>query len=161
MVITIHVTSVFVSIPELTGVSGGTSLVALIANMASRCAVPVFFAISGWALMTRSDASDEASWLGQRLWRLLLPLAVWNFIYIGVAWAVAEAAGTHLGAAPGWPVNWLLGEATLIVAGPGTAANLWFMYYLIPITIVLWAVRVAPTKMSSAPAPVRQAPRPS
>jgi surface polysaccharide O-acyltransferase-like enzyme len=149
MVVTIHVTSVFISIPERAGVQGGTYWVALFANLASRCAVPAFFAISGWALMTRSDESDEASWLGRRLRRLLLPLVIWNIVYVGVALVVAQSAGKHLEAAAGWPIDWLLHEATLIVAGPGTAASLWFMYYLIPVTIVLWVVKVAPKAITA------------
>lgn len=57
---------------------------------------------------------------------------------------VAQAAGTRLETTAGWPIEWLLHQAIRIVAGPGTAASLWFMYYLIPVTIVLWATRAAP-----------------
>ena len=145
MVVTIHVTSIFVSIPERAGQSGGiTYWVALLANLASRSAVPMFFAMSGWALMKNAAVRDEVQWLGRRLGRLLLPLLVWNVIYVGVALVVARAAERPIERAADWPVGWLLREMTLILAGPGTAASLWFLYFLVPLTLLIWVIRVAP-----------------
>ena len=61
MVLTIHVTSVFISIPERAGTQGAAYWMALLANLVSVSAVPVFFAISGWALMSRPRAADDCS----------------------------------------------------------------------------------------------------
>ena len=144
LIVTIHATSSSISGPERTGEFDASYWLALVTNEASRCAVPVFFAISGWALLSRSHQADEARWLGGRLTRLLVPLLVWNLIFIGDAWAVAPANGTRLWTTSGGPGDWLLREATAILAGPGTRDHLWFMYYLVALTMVLWLVQVAP-----------------
>ncbi len=144
LVITIHVTSGFISGPEQTHVYSNTYWVALLANMGSRCAVPVFFAISGWALIARSRQAIESAWLARRLKRLLVPLLVWDAVFVVSAWIVAQANGTALWAGDSGPIGWLLREAAGIAFGPGTGPHLWFMYYLVPLTIVLWLVQVAP-----------------
>lgn len=149
LVMTIHVTSGFISEPERLRVLTGTYWVALVANMASRCAVPMFFAISGWALLARAERDDEVDWLRRRLTRLFLPLLAWDVVFVGMAWFVSRAKGSYPWPAGSGPVDWLLKGAGAIAFGPGTAPHLWFMYYLVPVTVTIWLVRVGPRTIAS------------
>jgi surface polysaccharide O-acyltransferase-like enzyme len=117
MVVTIHATAPFVVAGSAIG---ATYWVALLGNEASRSAVPIFLAISGWTLLTRTIR------LRERLVRLLVPLATWTAIYVGEA----TIRGTRSG-------SWI-GDALF---GPGVREHLWFFYFLIPIVVVVWLVR--------------------
>jgi surface polysaccharide O-acyltransferase-like enzyme len=147
MVVTIHITSSFMPEPGTYPNSPATWL-SDITNMASRCAVPTFFAVSGWAFLVGTPPSDEASWLLRRIRRLIVPLLAWSIAYVGSAWVTAQANGWQLGRPGHIPKDWLLQEATSALAGPGTGPQLWFLYYLIPMTLVLWLVRAAPHSIS-------------
>jgi surface polysaccharide O-acyltransferase-like enzyme len=141
MIVVIHGSAQYIQGPEQAGIAGPTYWVALLVNMASRCGVGVFFAISGWALLTRAHRTDEVSWLGHRLVYLATPLLLWDLFYAVETPAAAAAGGAS------WPAagDWLTGSVRAIVFGPGTKLQLWFMYYLIALTIVFWLIRVAPT----------------
>jgi surface polysaccharide O-acyltransferase-like enzyme len=141
MVITVHATPYFATASDQ--LLTAANVFALTANMASRSASAMFFAVAGWVLLTRREQADEAGWLVRRMKRLLVPLLVWDFVYIGAAWLVARHMGRDIG--PGLiPPDWLAAELRLVLAGPGTANHLWFMYYLVPLTLAIWLIRVAP-----------------
>jgi surface polysaccharide O-acyltransferase-like enzyme len=137
MVVTIHLTSALL-----------VNWVSLVMNMASRCAVPTFFALSGWALLARRGQSDEMSWFVRRLQRLIVPLLAWNIVFVGSAWVVAQVHGWELATNGHAPIRWLLREAMVALVGPGTGAHLWFLYYLVPVTVVVWMIQVAPRAVS-------------
>jgi len=143
-VVTIHATGAFVSRPEQTGEYGASYWLALTANQAARCAVPVFFAIAGWVLLSRGDQDNETAWLRRRMARLLVPLVVWNLIFVVDAWVIAQINGVRLWEATEGPGGWLWEEASAALWGPGTRIHLWFMYYLVALTLALWLLRVAP-----------------
>ena len=102
------------------------------------------FGISGWVMLTRSPQRSEGAWLVQRLRRLIVPLLVWDLVFLASAWVVAEANRTMLWPKDGDPFDWLLREARVIAFGPGTAPHLWFLYYLVPLSIAIWLIQVAP-----------------
>jgi surface polysaccharide O-acyltransferase-like enzyme len=141
MIVVIHGSAQYIQGPEHAGIAGPTYWVALLMNMASRSAVCVFFAISGWALLARSRRDDEVSWLWHRLVHLATPLLLWDVFYaVETPVAAAARGGSPLPVAG----DWLTGSVQAIVFGPGTKLQLWFMYYLIALTIVFWLIRVAP-----------------
>lgn len=148
LAVTIHATSVFITGPETAHNLGTTYWVALILNMASRCSSAVFFAIAGWVLLSRGPQNDEASWLGRRLVRLLVPLLLWNVIFAADALLTAHVQDARLWGKSRGPLDWLLNEATLTFAGRGTRDHLWFMYDLVAMTLVFWLLRVAPATIA-------------
>ena len=149
MVVTIHLTSAFIPVAA-NHEYDLASWVAIVTNMASRCSVPTFFALSGWALLRRPAQSDEASRLLRRLQRLLVPLLVWNVVFVASYWVQAQVHGWRLATPGQFPTDWLLWEANRGMAGPGTAAHLWFLYFLVPITVAIWLIQVAPRAVSDS-----------
>ncbi len=117
MVVTIHATAPFVVAGSAIGAS---YWVALVGNELSRGAVPIFLAISGWTLLTRTID------LRARLTRLVVPLAAWTVIYV----VEATVRGSE-------DRNWV----AMALFGPGVREHLWFFYFLIPIVVVVWLVR--------------------
>ena len=139
MVVTIHATGDSIRVFE-PGVRGVTYWLALLANEASRCSVPVFFAISGWLLLRR-PVPDDAGWLRRRVVRLLVPLGAWSVIYIA-----DEVAKGMITGHPAWGSSlsiepWLTARITQLLVGPGVKHHLWYLYFAIAITLVVWLVQ--------------------
>ncbi|MFD1832643.1 acyltransferase [Streptomyces desertarenae] len=88
-------------------------------------AVPMYFAIAGWAVLVGAPPGDS-----RRMWRRLvrntLPLLVWTVLYLlwGRLW------GTNDG-----PVSRLAVEALFGSVRP--AYHLWFMYAYVPLVVAL------------------------
>jgi surface polysaccharide O-acyltransferase-like enzyme len=142
MVVTIHLTSIL-HLPD----HSVAWWIGIVGNMASRSCVPIFFAVAGWAMLSRPAHADEVGWLLKRLRRLMIPLLLWDVVYIGVEFVLAQHNHWDIGF-PGHIRWWLAQEATRTIVGPGTSSQLWFLYYLIPVTAALWLVRVAPQAIS-------------
>ncbi len=141
MVVTIHATSGSILIGERTG-AGVTYWIALAANEASRCAVPVFFAVSGWALLRRDGPWDDA-WLWRRVTRLGVPLLVWSGVYLLEEAVRGIVVGATPWAAAGSPGAWLTARFVQFVDGHGDRAHLWYLYAAIAIAVVVWLIGAA------------------
>ncbi|WP_332888282.1 acyltransferase [Streptomyces carminius] len=88
-------------------------------------AVPVFFAIAGWAVLVGAPPADDRR-MWRRITRNVLPMFVWTALYLlwGRLW------GTNDG-----PVTRLALDAVFGSVRP--AYHLWFMYAYIPLIIAL------------------------
>jgi surface polysaccharide O-acyltransferase-like enzyme len=140
-VVVIHATGSSIAIG--TTDAGPSYWLALGFNAFSRFSVPLFFAIAGWAMLARTMADDETGWLRRRLVRLVVPLVLWSAIYL-----ISDAARVMLSGPPPWAatdfVHWFSIKLQLVFYGPGVKGQLWFMYFLIPMTIVIWLVQAIP-----------------
>jgi surface polysaccharide O-acyltransferase-like enzyme len=148
MVVTIHATSTSVQVGERTS-AGVAYWVGLVANEASRCAVPVFFAISGWALLRRSGPWDVA-WLWQRVTRLGVPLLVWSALFLLEEVVRSAIAGTTAWASKGDPGAWLTARLVQVADGHGDRAHLWYLYVAIAIAVVVWLIAGARQRRQQA-----------
>jgi surface polysaccharide O-acyltransferase-like enzyme len=93
----------------------------------ARIAVPLFFMISGYLLLPRSESLRD--FYLKRMTRILIPFVVWSLIYLG--WYCGNHPNT---CTPG--VIWDL----LLVQG--TYYHLWFLYSLISIYLILPVLRL-------------------
>ncbi len=93
----------------------------------ARVAVPLFFMISGYLLLPRSETLG--SFYRRRIPRLVIPLVVWSLIYL--AWYCGGHPGT---CSPGFVQNLLLVQ--------GAYYHLWFLYSLLTIYIILPVLRL-------------------
>src|ERR1044072_3173923 len=93
----------------------------------ARIAVPLFFMISGYLLLPRSESLRD--FYLKRMPKILIPFVVWSFIYLG--WYCGNHPNT---CTPG--VIWDL----LFVQG--TYYHLWFLYSLISIYLILPVLRL-------------------
>jgi surface polysaccharide O-acyltransferase-like enzyme len=141
-VIAVHVSSGQLT-PTIVGQHGLKYDFLMLMGALARPAVPVFIAIAGWALLSRRVSDDEERWLGKRAVRLIVPLLAWSAIY--VVWALIRAGltGERPWAGRSSLIDWLEGEAQLFYNGTGVRAQLWFMYFLIVATLVVWVVQAA------------------
>jgi surface polysaccharide O-acyltransferase-like enzyme len=123
----------------------------LTGNELSRSAVPAFFAIAGWTILRRRASDDEGAWLGRRLVRLLVPLALWNVIFAIEALVLAGVNHVSLFKTTAGAGQWLTQQVQISLVGPGTREHLWFLYALLIATLILWLARSYRTIIVSKP----------
>ena len=125
LVVVIHVSG------QLTNVWGKIPndqwIIADIYGGISRIAVPLFFMISGYLLLPRSESLS--AFYTKRMTKLLIPLVVWSLIYLG--WY----CGNH----PNTCTPSLVWDLLLV---QGTYYHLWFLYSLISIYLILPVLRL-------------------
>ena len=93
----------------------------------ARIAVPLFFMISGYLLLPRSESLGV--FYAKRMPKILIPLIVWSLIYLG--WY----CGNH----PNTCTPSLVWDLLLV---QGTYYHLWFLYSLISIYLILPVLRL-------------------
>lgn len=125
LVVIIHVSG------QLTNVwgqiSSGQWIIADIYGGVARVSVPLFFMISGYLLLPRSEGLS--TFYAKRVPRLAIPLVAWSLIYL--AWFCGGHPGT---CTPTLVQNLLLVQ--------GTYYHLWFLYSLLGIYLVLPLLRL-------------------
>jgi len=125
LVVVIHVSG------QLTNVWGKIPvdqwIIADIYGGMARIAVPLFFMISGYLLLPRSESLRD--FYLKRMPKILIPFVVWSLIYLG--WYCGNHPNT---CTPG--VIWDL----LLVQG--TYYHLWFLYSLLSIYLILPVLRL-------------------
>ncbi|MER5631658.1 acyltransferase [Streptomyces nitrosporeus] len=125
-VILCHTGSAFVNAAGRTPADGpATYWAGLAADSAGRFAVPLFFAIAGWVVLTGAPVKDGRQ-LRRRIGRIVLPLAVWTALYL--AWG--RLRGAHDG-----PLRDLAADALFGSVRP--AYHLWYLYAYIPVIMLL------------------------
>ena len=92
-----------------------------------RVCVPLFFMISGYLLLPRSESLGD--FYRKRMPRILVPFVVWSLIYLG--WFCGNHPNT---CTPSLSWNLLLVQ--------GTYYHLWFLYSLINIYLILPVLRL-------------------
>ncbi|MDT0399597.1 MULTISPECIES: acyltransferase family protein [Streptomyces] len=113
----------------------------ILGDSAGRFAVPVFFAMAGWAALVGSPVRGDAQLL-TRLGRVLRPMAVWTVLYL--LWQYAAGPSFEDGAAR---------EAGNALSGSVEAAfHLWYLYIYVPLLLLLG---VAVLVVQRRPAPRR------
>ncbi|MET9331106.1 acyltransferase [Streptomyces cellulosae] len=114
-VVLVHASAEFIDAGHRTsGVLGDT---------AGRFAVPVFFAMAGWAALSGAPVGDETRLLS-RLGRILRPMAVWTALYLLCAYLTGDSG---IGA-----------EAASALFGSVEAAfHLWYLYAYVPLLLLL------------------------
>lgn len=100
-------------------------MIANVYGSLARISVPLFFMISGYLLMPRSESLR--SFYTKRMTKILVPFVVWSLIYL--SWY----CGSHT-CTPGLVSNLLLFK--------GTYYHLWFLYSLIGIYLILPVFRL-------------------
>ncbi len=98
---------------------------ALAGDALSRCAVPLFFAIAGWVVLSGAPPRDGAQ-LRRRLTRIVVPMAVWTALYL--AWDLVQDVNTR-------PTVRLAWEAVFGSVRP--AFHLWYLYAYVPVVLLL------------------------
>jgi surface polysaccharide O-acyltransferase-like enzyme len=93
----------------------------------ARVAVPLFFMISGYLLLPRSESLGN--FYAKRMLKLLVPFVVWSLIYLG--WY----CGTH-------PNTCTLAVVWELLMPPGAYYHLWFLYAMLSIYLVLPVLRL-------------------
>lgn len=125
LVVVIHVSG------QLTNVWGKIPndqwIIADIYGGIARISVPLFFMISGYLLLPRSESLSV--FYTKRMTKLLIPLVVWSLIYLG--WY----CGNH----PNTCTPSLVWDLLLV---QGTYYHLWFLYSLISIYLILPVLRL-------------------
>jgi len=148
MVITVHVTATSVVSALDAGKGSAGAWLTLWANEASRAGVPVFFAITGWALLRRETPGD-ARWLRRRLVRIIVPLVAWSCLYVLEQIAVT-GVDNRVPWEPDKRPEWLLLMVKHTLLGPGTHGHLWYLYIAIALTLAIWLVRYARPGLTTA-----------
>ncbi|MFJ8188553.1 acyltransferase [Streptomyces sp. NPDC096094] len=107
--------------------SGGGPVywVALAGDALSRCAVPLFFAIAGWVVLSGAPPRDDGQ-IRRRLTRIVVPMAVWTAAYL--VWDRVRDA--HTG-----PTRQLAWDAVFGSVRP--AFHLWYLYAYVPVILLL------------------------
>ena len=125
LVVVIHVSG------QLTNVWGQIPaaqwIVADVYGGIARVSVPLFFMISGYLLLPRTESLGD--FYSRRIPKIVIPLLVWSLIYL--AWFCGGHPGT---CTPGLVQNLLLVQ--------GTYYHLWFLYSLLGIYLVLPLLRL-------------------
>src|SRR5215207_2476267 len=93
----------------------------------ARIAVPLFFMISGYLLLPRSESLGD--FYRKRVLKLLIPFVVWSLLYLG--WYCGNHPGT---CTPAFAWNLLLVE--------GTYYHLWFLYSILGMYLILPVLRL-------------------
>ncbi|MDK1475974.1 acyltransferase [Streptomyces sp. 549] len=121
-----HVGAVFIGAVERAESAGpAVYWVGHVADSANEFAVPMYFAMAGWAVLVGAPPRDSAQ-IWQRIVRNGVPLFLWTGAYL--AWA-------RLRSRTEGPVSSLALDAVFGSVRP--AYHLWFMYAYIPIIAVL------------------------
>ncbi|NYV75145.1 acyltransferase, partial [Streptomyces sp. UH6] len=100
-------------------VDAGHRSAGVAADSLTRFAVPVFFAMAGWAALVASPVRGERQLL-RRVDRIVRPLAVWTVLYVGWRGGAEDALGAVLGSVE-------------------PAFHLWYLYVYVPLMLVLGA----------------------
>lgn len=143
-IVTIHVTAPFVAFGSGGGQNGPTYWIAEGAGAASRVGVAAFFALAGWAFLVRTPGADDSEFLARRLRRLVVPLLIWNVVYVAQSVLLANLLGRPLWSPKMDVVGWMAQKLSDIAWGPGAKYHLWFMYFLIAAVVVMWLARAIP-----------------
>ncbi|WP_395572167.1 acyltransferase [Streptomyces sp. BK79] len=98
---------------------------ALAGDALSRCAVPLFFAIAGWVVLSGAPPRDGGQ-VRKRLTRILVPMAVWTAAYL--LWDWVRGANTD-------PTRQLALDALFGSVRP--AFHLWYLYAYVPVILLL------------------------
>jgi surface polysaccharide O-acyltransferase-like enzyme len=93
----------------------------------ARVAVPLFFMVSGYLLLPRSESLGD--FYAKRMLKILVPFVVWSFIYLG--WY----CGTH-------PNTCTSAVVWDLLTPPGAYYHLWFLYSLLNIYLILPVLRL-------------------
>lgn len=93
----------------------------------ARVAVPLFFMISGYLLLPRSESLGD--FYAKRMRKLLVPFVVWSLIYL--SWY----CGTH-------PNTCTPSVVWDLLKPPGAYYHLWFLYSLLSVYLVLPVLRL-------------------
>ncbi|MFF0724661.1 acyltransferase [Streptomyces sp. NPDC004134] len=97
----------------------------MIADAISRFAVPMYFAIAGWAVLVGAPPRD--GWrLAQRMVRIVVPMAVWTVIYL--LWGRLQDTNED-------PLRDLAVDAAFGTVRP--AYHLWYLYAYVPVVLLL------------------------
>ncbi|MDN3270834.1 acyltransferase [Streptomyces sp. MA15] len=109
-------------------IDAGHRTTGILGDTAGRFAVPVFFAMAGWAALAGAPVGDEARLLA-RLGRILRPMAVWTALYLlGAYLTGVSGAGTGE-------------EAVRALFGSVEASfHLWYLYAYVPLILLLGVV---------------------
>ena len=97
----------------------------IVANSMSRFAVPLYFAMAGWAVLFGAPPRDGRR-LAKRMARVVVPLFVWTALYL--AW-------DHVRGANEQSTLELAGESLLASVRP--AYHLWYLYAYVPVILFL------------------------
>ncbi|MFV0137498.1 acyltransferase [Streptomyces sp. HMX87] len=98
---------------------------ALAGDALSRCAVPLFFAIAGWVVLSGAPPRDGGQ-IRKRLTRVAVPMAVWTILYL--AWDRVRGVNSR-------PTAQLAWDAVFGSVRP--AFHLWYLYAYIPVILLL------------------------
>lgn len=125
LVVTVHVsgqvTNIWGKVPE------SDWIIANIYGGIARICVPLFFMISGYLLLPRSESLEI--FYRKRMPRVVIPFLAWSLIYLG--W--------YCGSHPGMCTPPLIQNLLFV---QGTYYHLWFMYSLIGIYLILPVLRL-------------------
>ncbi|MEV6110608.1 acyltransferase [Streptomyces sp. NPDC051940] len=125
-VILSHVGALFIeAVGRKSGNGPGAYWAGMTANAIGAYAVPMFFAIAGWAVLSGAPPKDSRR-MWQRLRRTLIPMFVWTALYL--LWA-------HFRDTNKAPVAELAVDSLFGTVRP--AYHLWFMYAYLPIIVLL------------------------
>ncbi|MFJ5836022.1 acyltransferase [Streptomyces shenzhenensis] len=121
-----HVGSQFISSTENDAANGsGSYWAGHIAEAINPFAVPMYFAIAGWAVLVGAPPRDSGR-MWQRIVRNVVPLFAWTAIYLVWAWLRDRNED---------PMTELAEDSLFGSVEP--AYHLWFMYNYIPIIVLL------------------------
>ncbi|AKZ57738.1 putative integral membrane protein [Streptomyces ambofaciens ATCC 23877] len=101
---------------------------ALVGDALSRCAVPLFFAIAGWVVLSGAPPRDGGQ-VRRRLTRIVVPMAVWTAVYL--LWDRVRDANAE-------PTRDLAWDALFGSVRP--AFHLWYLYAYVPVVLLLSVV---------------------
>ncbi|QIQ03326.1 acyltransferase [Streptomyces liangshanensis] len=101
---------------------------AVVADGLSRCAVPLFFAMAGWVVLSGAPPRDGAQ-VRTRLTRILVPMAVWTAAYLLWGWVRDTNPD---------PTRSLALDALFGTVRP--AFHLWYLYTYAPVILLLSTV---------------------
>ncbi|WP_181787839.1 acyltransferase [Streptomyces phytophilus] len=95
------------------------------ADAVSRFAVPMYFAIAGWAVLVGAPPRD--GWrLAQRMVRIVVPMGVWTVVYL--LWGKWQSTNED-------PLRDLAVDAAFGTVRP--AYHLWYLYTYVPVVLLL------------------------
>lgn len=93
-------------------------------------AVPVFFMLSGALQISSARSASVGFLLRRRLPKLLVPLIAWSLVFLATTYVTPD----------GWSASWdpagFLRQA-LLIPHDAVTTHLWFMYYLIPMVLLV------------------------
>lgn len=92
----------------------------------SRWAVPMFFAMAGWVVLSGAPPRDGRQ-VGKRLTRIVVPMAVWTAAYLVFDWARGAEAKK--------PTRQIAYDAVFGSVQP--AYHLWYLYAYVPMILLL------------------------